>query len=160
MLTSEIEDYERHTQKDEADSNNYENYHPDEQEANDSDIKVKIEDGEKENDDTMNLLETSGATDNKAGDYVLGEEVADEDEGLKETIKPNKKKLLKKLYCNLCDFKAKRKQHLKQHMDTEHKGVIRKCDHCEYETKHWDHLNRHVRAEHEGITYTLSLIHI
>ena len=53
-----------------------------------------------------------------------------------------------KFKCSQCDYKAKRKAHLRSHVKLKHS--IRKCDFCSYKSTSIWKLNKHIRLEHSS----------
>ena len=59
--------------------------------------------------------------------------------------------------CDLCNYLASKKSHLKRHKDSIHFGikgpVKHHCDQCEYAARDRSNLKRHIESKHEGIMY-------
>ena len=56
--------------------------------------------------------------------------------------------------CDLCDYKATQKAHLKRHIDCVHGGVRHSCDQCDYKTNWKGNLKRHIDSVHSDIRYS------
>ena len=52
--------------------------------------------------------------------------------------------------CNVCDYKAKRKDYLQCHIESAHEGKRHACNRCDFTTGHANSLRRHIRITHEG----------
>eukprot|EP00092_Neocalanus_flemingeri_P038580 GFUD01042009.1.p1 GENE.GFUD01042009.1~~GFUD01042009.1.p1 ORF type:complete len:241 (-),score=48.30 GFUD01042009.1:69-791(-) len=50
--------------------------------------------------------------------------------------------------CDRCNYVAKRKDHLKPHVQAKHDGIQFPCDMCSYKATFSQHLNRHKRNQH------------
>ena len=55
--------------------------------------------------------------------------------------------------CYQCDYKAKDKTHLIQHLKFDHEGVYYSCYQCNYLAKDISQLIQHVNFIHEGVPY-------
>ena len=66
-------------------------------------------------------------------------------EELKETAE---KSVGNKFSCHLCEYQAKNKITVKQHVEWEHNGVCYSCDHCNFKSKTNKNLRQHTRNMH------------
>ena len=56
--------------------------------------------------------------------------------------------------CDQCDYKATQISALKRHVDTKHAGIFYACDQCDYKATRRRDLQRHLDIKHEGICYS------
>jgi len=75
---------------------------------------------------------------------------------LKRVVTAESTRLFKKIKrsCYRCHFKTKSKKKLKNHVETEHQGVIFFCTSCNFQTKSKRYLKAHGQSEHEGVRYS------
>jgi len=60
--------------------------------------------------------------------------------------------LVKKFFCNKCDYEASFKHNLARHMQV-HEGIKHACNQCKYQTSFPSDLKNHIKSKHEGVTY-------
>ena len=53
--------------------------------------------------------------------------------------------------CSQCEYKATRKRHLRDHVQSVHEGVVHPCNLCDYKTTNNRSLTKHVQSIHEGL---------
>ena len=53
--------------------------------------------------------------------------------------------------CDRCDYKAKRKFNLKQHVESMHEGIYYSCELCDYKAKRKFNLKQHMRVQHGNV---------
>ena len=58
-----------------------------------------------------------------------------------------------KLCCNICNYQATLKHHLREHIEYKHEGVVYGCDKCDHQARTQRHLKQHIREHHESISY-------
>ena len=58
-----------------------------------------------------------------------------------------------KFECQQCDKAYKRKNHLKEHIQSFHEGVKYLCHQCDQEFTDQSSLRRHIQSVHKGVTY-------
>ena len=56
--------------------------------------------------------------------------------------------------CHNCTYKNKKKQGLKNHIDSHHNGVTHACETCGQLYSQAKNLSRHIRTAHEGMIYS------
>ena len=52
-----------------------------------------------------------------------------------------------------CDYRATKKGHQKEHVESTHEGVCYSCDQCDYRDTTKGHLKEHVESIHEDVRY-------
>ena len=57
------------------------------------------------------------------------------------------------VFCNHCEYSARRNDDLKRHLRSVHEGIIYPCEQCSYVSKEKTNLKEHLRIVHEGIVY-------
>merc|ERR1711874_166424 len=65
-----------------------------------------------------------------------------------KTLRQQVESAIEGLTCNLCDFKADRRDLLSQHVKTDHEGNRYKCGQCDYSAKRPAHVRNHVKSSH------------
>ena len=63
----------------------------------------------------------------------------------------------KKQICEICDYKAKLSEILKNHVESVYQGVHYPCYQCDYEEKLKCLLRQHAKCVHKGIHYACDL---
>ena len=63
---------------------------------------------------------------------------------------------LNNLECTQCDYKARKKLQLKEHILTTHERMKMQCDRCPKSYSHPRNLKKHIRADHSGIQFQFS----
>ena len=56
--------------------------------------------------------------------------------------------------CDQCDYKTKRKDNLKKHIDSVHGDVRYSCDQCYYKATKRTHLKTHIDSVHGDVWYS------
>ena len=56
--------------------------------------------------------------------------------------------------CNQCDYKAIAQSSLKIHIQSIHNGVKYQCDQCEFKARRQANLKRHIQSVHDGVKYS------
>ena len=54
-------------------------------------------------------------------------------------------------FCNLCDHKATRQDHLKRPQKFKHEGLIYSCNQCEYQPTLQGNLKTHQQSKNEDV---------
>jgi hypothetical protein len=57
-------------------------------------------------------------------------------------------------FCNLCDHKATRQDHIKGHKQSKHEGLRYSCNQCEYQAILQGNLKTHQQSKHEAVKYS------
>ena len=59
----------------------------------------------------------------------------------------------KRFQCNICSIEYSRNEHLKKHINRDHKGVRYSCPNCEHKATTKGGLKVHINSKHEGTRY-------
>ena len=61
--------------------------------------------------------------------------------------------------CRQCDYQAKYRSHLQQHVKSIHEGVKHPCHKCDYKASEKGSLLRHIKSKHIGVEYPCDQCH-